>query len=215
MGQPTAQVEIDKLNASEVSKVLPELKQLLEGAYHNSHMYRDVQQDIKSNPEVFQMFLAKVEKKPVGVAVVESKVHEAFDYMGYAPIHIKRFTVDSNSRGSGIGRKLLDKAKEYAFGELGLEVLFGESNEIGALSMYGREGALYSTEAIREYWRRNTPEQGLAYFAADLSDPIRRGERYPNGQGLRFVFAVSKNIEAQFIRKGYVSKREILKHKLE
>lgn len=209
----TPHIHVERLALGDTVSVLPNLQVILDGAYHDSHMYQDLAEDLSQEPDPFQLFLARSgdQKDTVmGVAVVESKIHPAFDYLDFPPIHVKRFTVAEAARGKRIGKLLLDDAKRYGFEDLGLSAIFGESNEIGALSMYGREGALYSSEAISEYWRRNTPEQGMSYFAMDLSDPKRRGERYPSGEGIRFVFAGDKQT-AQFFREhGYVSKDEVL-----
>jgi ribosomal protein S18 acetylase RimI-like enzyme len=211
---PPQPLTIERLGLGEASAVLPQLKGLLAGAYHDSHMSSDLAEDIEAKPEVFQLFLARTDDQPdtvAGVAVVESKVHPAFDYLGFPPIHLKRFTVAQAVRSMRIGKRLLDEVKGYSFEEQSLKALFVESNEIGAISMYGREGALYSLDSIQEYWRRNTPEQALAYFAMDITDPRRRGERYPNGEGIRFVFTGDETTTQFFQEHGHISKEEILR----
>jgi ribosomal protein S18 acetylase RimI-like enzyme len=210
---PPQPVTIERLGLSEAAAVLPQLQDLFDGAYHDSHMSSDLAEDIEAKPEVFYLFLARTDDHPdtiAGVAVVESKVHPAFDYLGFPPIHLKRFTVGQAVRSMGIGKRLLDEVKGYSFEEQSLKALFVESNEIGAISMYGREGALYSLDSIQEYWRRNTPEQALTYFAMDITDPRRRGERYPNGEGIRFVYSRNEETTRFFRDHGYISKDELL-----
>jgi ribosomal protein S18 acetylase RimI-like enzyme len=212
--QPLPPVAIEPLDLRAAAATLPQLQGLLNGAYHDSHMYQDLMEDVEQAPEPFRLFVARAGEQPdtaLGTAVVESKVHRAFSYLGLPPVHIKRFTVARAVRSMGIGKQLLDEARTYGFEELDLEALFVESNEIGALSMYGREGALYSLESIGEYWRRNTLEEALTYFAADITDPRRRSERYPNGEGIRFVFTKDAEAARFFHDHGYVSKDEIVK----
>lgn len=207
-----AHVTITAYGLDEATAILPKLQTLLEGAYYDSHMFRDLSEDVRHAPDPFQLFLARLDDsvQPVGIVVVEAKVHPAFDYLGFPPVHFKRFTVAQAARGHGIGKQLLDAGKRYCFEELGLQVAFGESNEIGALSLYGREGALYDLESIRDYWRRNASDQALQYFALDITDPQRRGERYPHGNGIRFIFAKDTQTAQFFHRHGYISKSELL-----
>jgi ribosomal protein S18 acetylase RimI-like enzyme len=210
---PAQPVTIERLGLSEVSTAMASLKGLLDGAYYDSHMYRDLAEDIEQEPRLFQLFLARTDDQPdtvVGAAVVESKVHPVFNYLGFPPIHVKRFTVSEAVRGMGVGKQLLDEVKSYGFEEQGLKAMFVESNEKGAISMYGREGALYSLDSIREYWPRNTFEQAVTYFALDITDPMRRGERYQTGEGIRFVFARDE-ATTQFLQEhGHISKDEVL-----
>jgi ribosomal protein S18 acetylase RimI-like enzyme len=210
----TPQVSIEGLGLEDASVVLPQLRPLLDNAYHNSHMYDDLKEDISEAPDPFRLFLASTsgaeeERTAVGSAVVERKVHTAFDYLGLAPIHIKRFTVLDAFRSMRIGKQLIDACKDFGFKEEGFSAMFVESNEIGALSMYGREGALYSREAIEEYYRRNTPGDALCLFGQALNDRSRRHERYPNGEGIRFVFAKNDETADFFRSNGYVALEEL------
>lgn len=207
-------IAIERFGVNEANSMMPQLKAVLDGAYHNAHMYRDLTDDIEGGPEPFQLFVARTndqEAEAVGAAVVEAKVHEAFDYLDLQPVHLKRFAVLETFRSMGIGKRLVEASKRYSFGKLGLSALFVESNEIGAIAMYGREGALYDSESIHEYYRRNTPEQALAYFNMAITDPQRRGERYPNGEGIRFVFARDEDTSQFFREHGYISRDELAK----
>lgn len=190
---------------------LPELQQVFSKAYYNGHMYEDFVADLADKPDVFQAFLATQEGKIVGVAVVETKPHPFIDYRGFPPVHLKRFTVLPEHRGKGIGKRLLDEAKGFAFNEAGLEVLFGESNEVGALSFYGREGALYLTEVIKSYSRRNSPQENLIFFREFLTNPVFRSYRFPEGNGIQFVFCKSDETARLFRDNGFASKDELLK----
>lgn len=207
----TKTLVIEELDTQAATDTLNELQGLLDGAYHNSHMFRDLAEDLEERPDPFRLFLATVETRPVGVAVVERKFHQNYDYLGLSPVHVKRFTVANSMRGLGIGRRLLDVSKTYAFDELGLDVLFGESNEYGALALYGREGAYYRRETIEKYLRRNDPAaQALLYFALDISDSRFRERRYPNGDGIHFAFPADETA-ARFLKGGgFISQAEVL-----
>lgn len=208
--QPTS-VKILRLGVEDFSaERLAELQQVFSKAYYNVHMYEDFLADLADKPEIFQAFLAMQDEKIVGVAVVETKPHVSIDYHGFPPVHIKRFTVLPEHRGRGIGKQLLDETKNFAFNEKGLEVLFGESNEIGALSLYGRQGALYSTKVIESYSRRNYPEENLMFFKEFLSNPAFRSYRFPAGSGIQFVFCKTNEALKSFQSKGFVTKNHLL-----
>lgn len=205
------QITVECLDVGQAGDILHEMEPLLTSAYHSSHMYHDLAEDIARSPDPFRLFLARLDEDdvgamPIGSAVVERKTHSTFNYEGLLPVHVKRFTVLEAFRGMGIGKRLLDECKSYAFEQAGLSALFVESNEIGALSMYGREGALYSRAAIAEYYRRNSPDQALRFFSQAINDPSRRAERYPNGEGIRFVFAKDEQMTERLLEMGYVSK---------
>jgi GNAT superfamily N-acetyltransferase len=179
-GLPPA--HLDRLSLADISdELLSELKVPLSNAYHNAHMFADLLEDIDYQPNVFQLFAARLNDPPnklVGVSVVESKPHDFIDYLGFDPVHIKRFTVLPEFRGMGIGKQLLDESKQYGFEDSGLQALFGESYELGALALYGREGALYHMDSIRSSLRRTDPESNVDYFVKFITDPAFRGFRY-------------------------------------
>ncbi len=192
------------------NKILSGLQKVFSKAYHNGHMYEDFLNDIKESPEIFQLFLAYSNDKITGVLVIETKSHKFIEYFNFPPVHIKRFTVLPEYRSQGIEKLLLDEAKKYSFEEQKLSVIFGESNELGALSFYGREGALYSKKVIGEYSRRNNPEENVAFFKEFISNPKFRNYRYPEGNGILFVFCSSDKEKGFFRNKGFVSKSMLL-----
>ena len=203
-------VVIEELDVRGARSRLPELREILEGAYYDSHMYRDLTEDLESAPDPFRLFLAVSDGQPIGVAIVERKQHDDYEYLGFPPVHIKRFTVVSSARGMGVGKTLLDASKAYAFEELGLNILFGESNEYGALALYGREGAYYRRAAVERYNRRNDSAQALKYFAIDISDPRLRGRRYPSGDGIHFAFPADGTTRRVLESSGFISQADIL-----
>lgn len=203
-------ITIKEAGLEEVEEMLPELEPVFLEAYFNGHMYEDLCSDIKESPEVFQTFIAYKEETVVGVVVLETKPHKFMEYYDLPPVHIKRFTVLPKFRSLGIGKKLLDAAKQYAFVELGLKVIFGESNELGALSFYGREGALYKKDIIETYSRRNTAEENINFFKEFLTNKKFRTYRFPEGKGILFVFCNEKEQRTFFAKKGFISKDELL-----
>ena len=204
-------VVINELDLEAAQGVLPDLREILVGAYFDSHMFRDLAEDLETAPDPFRLFLASAQDQPIGVSVVEKKEHEDYEYFDNPPVHIKRFTVASIARGLGVGKSLLDASKRYAFDELQLSLLFGESNEYGALALYGREGAYYRKESVERYNRRNNPFEALQYFAIDISDPRLRGRRYANGGGIHFAFPADEPTQRLVERHGFISQEDILK----
>jgi GNAT superfamily N-acetyltransferase len=204
-------ITVKEVGLEEVEEILPELEPVFSAAYFNGRMYEDFCSDIKESPEVFQTFIAYKKETIVGVAVLETKPHKFIEYYDYPPVHIKRFTVLPKFRSLGIGKKLLDAAKQYAFEKLRLKVIFGESNELGALSFYGREGALYAKDIIETYSHRNTAKQNIEFFKEFLTNKKFRTYRFPEGKGILFVFCNEKEQRTFFENKGFISKEDLLK----
>lgn len=203
---------IEGLDTGAAREVLPELRDLLEGGYYDSHMFSELTRDIEHAPDPFRLFLATSDGQPVGAAVVEGKVHEGYDYFGFSPVHLKRFVVARIAQGTGLSSRLIDASTEYAFGELGLDVLFGESNEYAALARYGKEGALYHKDSIERTIapKRNNPASALLYFAADITDPRQRGRRYVSSSGIHFAFGANEATHQTLVKQGFVSQAEVL-----
>ncbi len=214
-------IYLEQYDLGEITpEIIEELQRLFDHAYHNSSMYSYFLEDIEERPEVFKLIIARHHDSSnavVGGAVAEAKEHNFIDYQGFPPVHVKRFTVLPEFRGMGVGRQLLDETKRYCFEELGLQAIFGESNETGALAMYGREGALYHIGSIENSLRRTSPEANVRHFRKFISDPYFRETefRYPVGDGIQFVFCGDDGT-AQFFRDhGYISQGEILSEKTE
>lgn len=203
--------KIKRFNLDQITnEVLSELQKVFSKSYHNGHMYEDFLNDIKESPEIFQLFLAYQNDRITGVSVIETKPHKFIEYFNFPPVHIKRFTVLPEYRSQGIGKLLLDEAKKYSFEEQKLPIIFGESNELGALSFYGREGALYSRTVIEQYSRRNSPEENITFFKEFISNPTFRKYRYPEGNGILFVFCNSDKEKDFFESKSFISKNKLL-----
>jgi len=207
-------IEIRKLSIDELTEaILPDVKQVLDSAYFNSLVYPHLLEDLKEKHEFFRAHLAYQGFNLVGLAVIEDKVHPHMDYEGHKPVHLKRFTVHPDHRRKGIGKMLLDEAKKYVFDELKLPVMFVESNEAGALSFYGREGALFSTRAISKYFPGNSPQDSIRLFCRYITDPSFRKLRFKEDEGVPFVFYGTAEVEKQYQNLGYLSKQGLLKLK--
>jgi GNAT superfamily N-acetyltransferase len=207
-------LRIERLGIDEATpELLAELKDLLDLAYVNGHMYDDLVEDVASRPEVFRLFVARKDGQPVGVRVIERKPHEGIEYFDFEPVHGKRFTVHPDHRGEGVGGRMMAEGRRYAFDELDLPAVFGESNELGAISMYGREGALFQLSTITEFSHRNTPEQNLRFFREFLTNPAFREYRLPRVEGspgVLFVEVRDEHIARFFRERGYVTRAELL-----
>jgi len=191
--------------------ILRQLELLYASAYFGSEMFDSLLEDVREAPEIFQLFLATVATdRIVGARVIELKHHSFFAYHGHHPVHGKRFCVAPEFRRQGIGKRLIAEGRRFCFDELKLKVLFGESNEVGALALHGREGALFSSQSIELHSPRNRPEENLAYFARFFADPRFRTYRLPIGEGVQFVHCRDEEIAAAFRKRGYVSSAELL-----
>lgn len=209
----TESVRIEQLGIDEVSDdILDELKDLFELAYHNAHMHPDLIADIERRPEIFQLFLAHADGRIVGVRAVETKQYDSIDYLGFTPVHGKRFTVHPDYRSRGIGRRIVEAGKRYCFEELDLQALFGQSGEAGALAMYGREGAMYQLASVQGQTHKWTPDQHLLYFKEFLTNPIFRksGYRFPTTTDISFVYPRDIETARVFRENGYVSLPELV-----
>jgi GNAT superfamily N-acetyltransferase len=197
--------------------VLAQLEPLYSLAYERSRMYARLVEDLAERPKVFRLFVARTRDEThriVGARVVESKPHPLFEYHGFAPVHGKRFCVDPKFRGRGVGRRLIASCNRLAFTDLQLPALFGESKELGALSMHGREGARYSLDSIRTYSARNSHAENVAFFATLLEDPRFRSYRLPSERSIHFAYCRSPDAIALLERHEYVSRTALLDHAL-
>jgi GNAT superfamily N-acetyltransferase len=206
-------VELMRVGLDQVSEgLLEDLEPLYAQAFRGSRMHQRLVEDMAGAPEIFQLFVARAgsgRREVLGARVIESKVHPEFDYRGHPPVHGKRFCVSPTARGRGVGKRLVEAGKNYCFRELGLAAIFGESNEIGALALHGREGALYSLPSIEECSRRNGPDENVAFFREFLENPAFRCYRLPVGSGIRFVYCNDAHTTASFMAVGYVPRSHL------
>lgn len=212
-GQAQSSIQIERLSLHGVSGgVLEQLRSLYVEAYHDSRMHESLVKDISRRPAVFQMFLARLTERPgiVGAMVVESGSHSSIDYRGFPPVHSKRLCVCPVLRGKGIGRQLLAEGRRYCFDELDLKVTFGISNEIGALALHGREGALFHLESIERHSSRNSPRENVEFFDELLANKKFRAYRIPTGAGIPIVYCRDLATRTSFAEFGYVSKADML-----
>lgn len=204
------QISIIRLSYNQIdTNILAGMRLVFSRSYFGTHMYEDFCMDLERAPDFFTVFLAYDDVTIVGIAVIEEMIHEQCEYFSFSPIHIKRFTVLPEYRSHGIGKLLLNEATHYVFEELKESVVFGESNEAGALSFYGREGALFALDIIRSYSKRNTPEDNVLYFKEFITNPVFKTYRYPVGNGIQFVLCTDEYKDF-FMKHGYVSKSALL-----
>ncbi|HTA13823.1 MAG TPA: GNAT family N-acetyltransferase [Solirubrobacteraceae bacterium] len=206
-------VELTRVGLDQISEtLLQDLKPLYAQAFRDSRMHQRLVEDMADAPEIFQLFVARVghgRREVLGARVIESKIHSEFDYRGHPPVHGKRFCVSPTARGQGVGKSLIEAGKNYCFGEMRLEALFGESNEIGALALHGREGALYSLASIEECSRRNGPDENVAFFRKFIEDRAFKRYRLPAGGGIRFVYCNNAQTTASFMAAGYAPRSHL------
>jgi GNAT superfamily N-acetyltransferase len=195
--------------------MLAGLESLYARAYHDSKMYADLREDIALQPDIFQLFVARADGDIVGARVIETKAHGFIDYHGHVPVHGKRFSVSPEYRGQGIGAAIIEAGNNYCFNDLDLKAVFGESNEIGALSLYGRQGALYALGSIEKALRRNTPAAARRLFTKFITDPELRELRLPGSipgghDAVQFVYCRDKTTEDEFRGYDFASYQELV-----
>lgn len=204
---------LDALSASRVTgDVVTQLEVLYSGAYHNSRMHERLLADLSDPPEVFRLFAIRDQAdddRIVGARAIQSSRHDFVDYRGFTPIHGKRFSVHLAHRGRGLGRRLVYASNNYVFNELDEAVVFGESNEIDALAMHCRGGALLHVGSVIDHFPRNTRAQALAFFAEFLTNPRLRGLRLPAGHGVQFVYCRDEPVTASFLDDGYATAAQL------
>ena len=192
--------------------ILWQIEELLDMAFHNSHMYTSFREDIEKSHEYFKVLLAFDDENLVWIVVLEDKVHKGIEYYGHPPVHLKRFTVHPEYRSYGIWKMLLDRLKQYAFIECNLKVVFWQSNEVGAISFYLREWALFCIDTIWKYSRRNSCEENISFFKEYIINPKFKKYRYPEGQGLAFIYTNNDTIQKEFQNKSYLNRGELFSH---
>jgi len=209
-----SEIEVERLSLGEVStEILGQLERLYADAYRGSRMYRSLLEDVEEGPGIFKLFLARRIGYPdevAGARVIELKPHSFIEYRGYEPLHGKRFCVSPPLRGFGIGRALIAEGSRYSFQELEARAIFGESNEIGALALAGREGALFLVESIENRSARNFPRENADFFREFIINPKFRSYRFPVGDGVQFAYCRDAEIAADFRAHGHRSMRELL-----
>lgn len=207
-------IEVERLGLGEISaEVLAQLEQLYADAYYNTQMYESLLEDIREEPQIFQLFLARPagsSHEVAGARVIELKPHSFIDYREYPPVHGKRFCVSPSLRRMGIGKTLIGEGSRYCFQELEVKAIFGESNEIGALALHGREGALFCVESIEDRSSRNDPRENVEFFKEFFVNPKFRSYRLPVGDGVHFAYCADADTAADFHANGYRSIEEIL-----
>ncbi len=184
-------------------KILKDLKKVFDTAYFDSHMYVNFLEDLKEKHKYLQVFLAYDDEKIIWVVVLEDKIHKWIDYENFPPVHLKRFAVDEKYRWKWIWKKLLDVAQNYAFNHYWLSVIFWESNEIWWIRFYLWQWALFNQEIIETYLRRNSKRENLFLFKEFITNKNLGVFRYPEGNGLLFVFVKNAEIKNDFEKRWF------------
>lgn len=204
-------LKIKNLSLNEISKdILEKLEKLFSKAYFNSYMYVSFLDDLKEKHNYFQIFLAYENEKIIWIAVLEDKIHKWVNYWNYPSVHLQRFTVDPNYRGSWIWKKLLDKIKDYAFNNYWLSVIFWESNEIWWINFYLKEWALFNKKIIETYLKRNSKSENLYFFKEFVNNKKFRTFRYSEWSWLLFIYVKDNNLENKFKDNWFYDKKYFL-----
>ncbi len=213
---------LQRLTLNDVTPdILAELKTLYSYGYHGCNMHADLSEDLalfRSRPDsaeadVFRLLLVREDTttgRIVGARAIELRDLPRSDYLDHPPLYGKRFTVLPGFRGHGIGRQLVAEGKRYAFDERGFDIIFGSSGELGALSMYGREGAMYHAGTIDNLSDQNNAQQNREFFAIFVTDPRFRALRTPNARDVRFAYGKDEATRDFLRANGHISRDELL-----
>lgn len=200
--------------------VLDELEPMYARAYRDCRMHEEFSGDVarfRGRPgsveaDLFRFFIVREADsgRIVGARAIELLDYSASDHAGFAPVYGKRFSVLPEFRGRGVGAQLVAEGKKYCFDERDIEAIFGSSGELGALSMYGRNGAMYHLGSIEQHSEQNTPEQNRFFFAKYITDPAFRPLRTPSKRDVRFAYPRDESVAAHLREHGYLFRDEFL-----
>ncbi|TJY37730.1 GNAT family N-acetyltransferase [Pontimicrobium aquaticum] len=120
-----------------------------------------VEDGFSDNP-AFKCFVAEVENKVVGAAIVYNR----FSTWKGKILHLEDLIVSQNMRGHGIGTKLLDEVVKYGH-HLGVKRINWEviSWNEGAIKLYERKGA----KVLRDWNVVHLDENGIKNYIENLS----------------------------------------------
>ncbi len=104
---------------------------------------------------------------------------------------------------SVLARALLDEGKTYCFDELDYPVMFGQTNELGALAMYLREGAMVYMPSVHDSFRRNTPKEAERLMREFVVNPAFRAFRIPRGEGIFFTYPANDSAASKLAASEY------------
>jgi len=189
--------------------ILSELKLLFHKAYVNSEMYNSFLNDLDWFHEYFQIFLAYDRDKIIWIALLEDKKKLGMNYLWYAPVYLKRFTVDPEYRSLSIWKKLLNQVKDYALNVYKIPVFFWWTNELWAAAFYLREWAYFHLPSIEAYSDRNLPSENIEFFKEFVTNKKFRTYRYPLGKGIPFVYILDKTAQDIFTKNGFQPETKI------
>jgi len=114
------------------------------------------------NQPAFKCFVAEVDDKVVGAAVVYNR----FSTWKGKILHLEDLIVNQNMRGNGIGSALLDEVVKHGH-SLGVKRINWEviSWNEGAIKLYERKGA----KVLRDWNVVHLDENGIKNYIANLS----------------------------------------------
>ena len=172
----TAEVTIESYTLRELSEqILEDLLPVYQSAYHGSTMHEDLIEDTNTATPRCKLFVARSQGKAIGGRVIKIEEDKFLQTLfDHELVFGKRFAVHPEFRHHGVGKALLNAGKTYCFNELNIPAMFGQSNEIGAMAMYRREGAMFHKPTIHNYFPRNSNTEAEQHLSLiHISEPTR------------------------------------------
>lgn len=146
---------------------------LLEQSYYKSNMAKSFRKCLSAGKKQICALIYTQEGQLIGFRVAKPYDMEAFPahvYENYPQIFTKHLCIHPEYRSQGLGKALIHQLNEAAFLFFKTPILWSASGEIGALSLYAREGALLYKDAIHKITRAH-PEKNEQMFKAMLTTP--------------------------------------------
>jgi len=188
--------------------LLDELRPLCEVGYDRTRIFADLLADLDAAPSQFALFIARdADSRAVGMRVIRTRQDRRVNRWAHAAMFGHCFAVAASNRGQGVGTTLLAASNAWAFRQdRQTDVLYGASNEAGAINLHASHGAAFSVATILEHFSDNRPVDAVRFFLHIISDPALRGYRFPTGSGIDYAYPSMSRVADSIASHGWVTR---------